>query len=1581
MKKRFLFLSSVTILLAVVAVCLFALPARTVAASVDDLSFAYNAQNKTYAVSLCNSDSSGELVIPATYDGYPVTSIEGSAFSHCTGLTSITIPDSVTAIGQYAFYDCTGLTGITIPDSVTTIGEYAFSGCDSLTGIWVDGENASYCSDEYGVLYNKDKTQLMKAPAKGTPENYAIPNTVTEIGSYAFQKCTLSSVVIPEGVTRINYNVFADCSALRRVTIPESVTEILGRAFMNCSGLTSIAIPNSVTDIGYAAFSGCSALKSIVIPDSVTYIENDVLSGCSSLESITIPFVGSYVKALTESYQYPLGYLFGKTAFSGATATVQNYNAWYDAYDRVVSTTETYYIPDSLKEVTVTGGNIVLGAFSGCRKLESITLPDNITVIDAVAFLQCTGLTTITVPGSVTTLNRAAFADCVNLTNIVLPSSLKTIGYAAFSNCTRLKDVYFIGSKTLWQSVEIDNSWTDNSCLINATKHYDMRFVTFKNWDGMVLTVKMFNEGDAVSLSENPVKPADNTYTYTFSGWNPRTCTGDMEVTAQYTPVYIDYTVKFLNWNGETLQSGTYHYGDPVTTPTDPIRPHDETYYYVFAGWDCEVSSQCVGDKTYTAVYEAKKRQAVAAPTIPVITEFTPTKVTLKPTQGYEYSLDGKNWQASNCFTKLTSTAKYTFYQRVKGTETTLPSPNSPALNFTTPAKAVCTVNAVAPLVVDYTHNKIVLQARTGYEYRLNDGVWTTATTFTGLKANTAYTIYQRVAETDEVYAGEISVGVTATTADSPTGTASVDNYQLLRQYIIENGTNNQWIRTYNSNGRKDTYTLSAANSDHIVIGVQSVLTTDIKDGVEIIITFSLYPNNQSCNLTSTMSYYKDGRMTDVANGSFRINRATYTSSTRLTTNASGMQVISSAQFSSTTTTATSNLIAYWDAILDANLDIGMNGLGFVAYNGVGDTACDLACGSHQGPLVTRNQREAICINDGYTGDKYCTFCGYKVSTGSYIIRTGVHIYDNACDATCNQCQTERTITHDFADATCLVPETCSVCGKTEGEALGHDYADATCTNPVTCKRCGETQGDALGHDIGQWECAKEAACTEKGEKRRDCSHCDYYETEAIPATGHSYIKKVVTPTYTKQGYTQYTCGNCGDTYKDTYTKAKGLVTPSVKIASDAKTGKPTISWKAVPEASSYVVYRATSKTGSYAKLASVTKTGYTDNSAALGKTYYYKVIAVCKSDSKLNSKASSIVSAMAKCGQPAIKVMQNSKKQPVISWGKVSGAKKYDIYYATSANGTYKKLTSTTKTSYTHTKASAGKEYYYKVRAYSTTATTGAFSAVSRSVIKLATPSLTVTAKNGQATIKWKKITGAAKYELQCSVNGSAYKTIATTTKLTYTHKGLAGGNKYAYRLRAKSAVSDATSAFGAVKTVSIQCAAPTISVSLSGNKPVIKWNKVSGAAKYQVYYATSKSGKYKLVGTATGTTFTHSGAPAAKACYYKVLAVDRNGTKGAYSLVKSVTTKCAAPAAVKVTLNSKKQPVISWSKSSGAMMYEVYVATSPNGTYKKLTSTTKLTYTYTKAKANVTYYFKIAAYGSSTASRSSYSAIVKTP
>ena len=183
-----------------------------------------------------------------------VTEIGVSAFSGCSSLTGITIPDSVTRIDMSTFRGCSSFTSITIPDNVTYIDIWAFNGCTGLTAIDVKAGNNNYTSVN-GVLFNKDKTELICYPAGKTDKSYNIPNCVTNVGGWAFDGCTsLTSITIPDSVTEIDWSAFEGCTSLTSITIPDSVTEIGWSAFEGCTSLKSITIPSSVTSIGKNAF-------------------------------------------------------------------------------------------------------------------------------------------------------------------------------------------------------------------------------------------------------------------------------------------------------------------------------------------------------------------------------------------------------------------------------------------------------------------------------------------------------------------------------------------------------------------------------------------------------------------------------------------------------------------------------------------------------------------------------------------------------------------------------------------------------------------------------------------------------------------------------------------------------------------------------------------------------------------------------------------------------------------------------------------------------------------------------------------------------------------------------------------------------------------------------------------------------------------------------------------------------------------------------------------------------------------------------------------------------------------------------
>ena len=369
-----------------------------------------------YIVTGLEETEETQIFIPAVYQQLPVKEIGNSAFSGSGDLTWIRIPTGVTKIGTKAFSGCKKLTNIQIPSSVAEIGMEAFYGCTGLEEVTFEGESL-LTSVKNKAFYNCSALSAISLPAK-----------VTEIGEYAFYGCkALTGIALPASVQTIGNNVFKGCSGLKSVAFAEnSQLESIGEsAFSACSGLTDVSVPSGVQTIGKSAFAGCTKLK-----------------------SMALPFVGDSVKSNKDLYQYPFGYLFGweYTAASGLREVRQTY------YESSTSSTVTrdFYIPDSLREVTIAGGEILYGAFMNCKMLTSVVIPAGATSIGENAFFNCTLLSSFTVPSGVKKIGATAFNYCRALSKLTVPSSLNTVGKGAFSNCSKLTSVYYEGDVAGW---------------------------------------------------------------------------------------------------------------------------------------------------------------------------------------------------------------------------------------------------------------------------------------------------------------------------------------------------------------------------------------------------------------------------------------------------------------------------------------------------------------------------------------------------------------------------------------------------------------------------------------------------------------------------------------------------------------------------------------------------------------------------------------------------------------------------------------------------------------------------------------------------------------------------------------------------------------------------------------------------------------------------------------------------------------------------------------------------------------------------------------------------------------------------
>ena len=306
------------------------------------------------------------------------------AFSRCFSLTSVTFQEGVKVISGDAFENCESLTGVVIPNSVTLIGSGAFADCINLNTISVSSDNSSYC-DIDGVLFSKDRTMIHTFPA-GKSGEYSIPDSVSNIGFYAFKGCSsLTNVTISKNVTSIGQGVFSGCSDLLSVTIPANLTKIPQNTFCGCSSLTNITIPEGVTTIDQSAFQSCSSLNTVTIPASVNRIGDHAFSNCRRLKYV-------YYGGIQEQWN-AISMGFNNAALTSAI---------------VYMTTPDFILPKAVSEIDES-------AFSG-NAFTFAKLSDKTKYIGSCAFAGCPNLAYISIPNAEVVIDENAFGNMQNLT-------------------------------------------------------------------------------------------------------------------------------------------------------------------------------------------------------------------------------------------------------------------------------------------------------------------------------------------------------------------------------------------------------------------------------------------------------------------------------------------------------------------------------------------------------------------------------------------------------------------------------------------------------------------------------------------------------------------------------------------------------------------------------------------------------------------------------------------------------------------------------------------------------------------------------------------------------------------------------------------------------------------------------------------------------------------------------------------------------------------------------------------------------------------------------------------------------------
>lgn len=385
-----------------------------------------------------------------------VASIGDGAFDGCSSITEFTVPFGTESIGSGAFSGCSSLSSITIPGSIRVIENHAFDGCENLKEVHLY-DIAGWCNVELGLhgaspfLYGASLYNLDSLVA-----NLTIPDTVSEINDLVFQGCSsISSLTIPSNVGGIGQYAFSYCSNLIAVAIRDGVDIVDEYAFSCCDNLQTVILPGSDVSLETGAFMDCPSLKNITLPTDLDTISNQLFSGCSALQSITLPDGISTI---------------GEDAFYGCSnLSIVNF-------------------PQGLSSIGE-------GAFWDCS-LAHISIPASIKTISDYVFAG-NDMTNVVIPSGITSIGMGAFNNCFYMASITIPTSV-TIIEDAFLNCQALDDVYYLGSREMWNSILISS---DNDRLLDANIHFAIETV----------------EGDDSGLGNGTDSAISNLYITDFS--------------------------------------------------------------------------------------------------------------------------------------------------------------------------------------------------------------------------------------------------------------------------------------------------------------------------------------------------------------------------------------------------------------------------------------------------------------------------------------------------------------------------------------------------------------------------------------------------------------------------------------------------------------------------------------------------------------------------------------------------------------------------------------------------------------------------------------------------------------------------------------------------------------------------------------------------------------------------------------------------------------------------------------------------------------------------------------------------------
>ena len=1454
--------------------------------------------------------------------GNGVTSIGYGAFYDCDALTTVEFGNSVTSIGHYAFYDCDALTMAVLGDSVTSIGGSAFYDCDALKMIVIPESLTEFAYSSFGACHAMEAIFYTGSEESWNKiylaDNYGEVTYNTKNRYCNVIDCGVEDTVVwgvtSDGVLIIrgegdmpNYTKggapwYGLRETIKLIAVDSRMTSIGDYAFYNFSALESIHIPEGVTSIGKSAFEGCSAMTKIVFPGTVTSIGDNALFKCDAMQSVFYVGTASKWRAVTIGdgngiiSQVERVYLAASgscgqiawwTLTRAGTLTISGVGnmAYAFGYDEntweMIYTTWGEYRQD-IREVIIESGitGIAEYAFANCENLASVAIPESVSVIGSYAFgfctslvkvslesvmtsisshvfTGCTALEEIVIPDGVTSIGESAFENCYALESVTLGSSVEKIGSYAFCNCINLKEI------VIPEKVTVISSGTFSSCgsLESVTLPDNLKeigsyaFNYCHNLTDIQIPQKVTTIGDSAfygcSLIEKITIPAgvEKIGEYAFSYCQALSklviSDGVLEIgRGAFSYCYGLTSVEFPD-GLETIGEQAFEWCTELESILLP-REIDTIEANAFASCSSLTTVNYLGtENEWKSVYVRNPNKELLAANIvwnyePPLT--APTVTLSNNTATGKIVLTWDKVRGAEKYEILRSTTGKSGTYKIVGTTTKLTYTN-------TSAEAGVTyyykVRAVAGSEKGESSKAQSLLCKLGQPVltltnREKDGK--PILTWTEIAGATEYEIYRSTTGKDDSF---VRLGSTTklTYTDSDTKTGITYFYKIKAIYGTNTAANGEMSIAKSAACKLARSTVTLANRE--------------VDGKPII----------SWSAVSGAEKYEVYRSTTGEADSYFLLTTTKDLSYVHTAAAPGQTYYYKVKAIHSTNVAASSALSAAKKIV-----------------------CDVAQVTGLTATNVASSGKIKLTWDTVDGATHYEVWRSKSETGTY-----TKIYTTA--------GTSLTNTSTVAGVTYYYKVRAIISGNEEATGAYSSVVSRVCD-------CAQVTGltatnvESSGKIKLTWN------------KVDGATHYELYRSTSKTGTYtkiYTTAGTSLTNTSTEAGVTYYykvraiISGNAEATgaYSSVVSRACDCAQVTGLTATNVESsGKIKLTWNKVDGATHYELYRSTSKTGTYKKIYTTAGTSLTNTSTEAGVTYYYKVRAIIDGKSSAAGAYSAIVSRACDCakvtGLTATNVESSGKIK--LTWNKVDGATHYELYRSTSKTGTYKKIYTTAGTSLTNTSTEAGVTYYYKVRAIvdGKASATGAYSdVVSRACDCAKVTGLTATnvASSGKIKLTWNAVAGADKYEVYRSTSKTGtYTKIYTTAGTSLTNTSTEAGVTYYYKVRAiVDGKASATGAYSEIVSRTCDLARPTVSISLnSKGKPVLTWDAVSGAVKYEVYRSTSENGTYTRFYTTTGTKYTNSSAETGVTYYYKVKAIaSDSAANSAYSSVQHIESK----------------------------------------------------------------------------------------